>query len=138
VDRLSLHLTLHGLAVLTFSVFAGLVLWRILDRNRGGADWHLVHASGTVRGVLLIALAAIIDLPALPEWLVATAVWLIIWFTWTSVIAMTIRAVTGERGFSIGGSNVNRLVFGLYAVGAFALFPACAILITGMLRSLWL
>ena len=136
MDGLSVHLALHGVAVLTVSVIAGLVLWRVLRHEQEGADWHLVHASGTVRGVFLIALAAIVDLPRLPEWLTATAVWLIIWFAWTSVAAMIIRAVTGERGFYPGGSSASRLVFVLYGLGAVALIPACAILIAGLVRSL--
>lgn len=136
MDRLALHLALHGLAVITYSVIAGLVLWRTLHRDEDGSHWHLVHASGTVRGVLLLALAPVIEFPALPEWLVATAAWLIIWFAWTSVLAMTIRALSGERGFYIGGSVANRIVFGLYAMGAIGLFPACTILLVGVLRAL--
>jgi len=137
MERLALHLALHGMAVLTVSVFAGLVLWKVLYRNTDGAHWHLVHASGSVRGVLLIALAAIIDLPALPEWLAVTAAWLMIWFVWTSVIAMIIRALTGDPGFYSGGSIANKVVFVLYAVGTVALVPACVILIAGLARALW-
>ena len=136
MEQLAVHLALHGVAVLTASAVAGLVLWRVLYHDSDGTDWHLVHASGSVRGVFLIALAAIIDLPEQPEWLVAIAVWLIILFTWTSLIAMIIRAFSGERGFHFGGSKANWVVYVLYAMGAVALFPACAILIVGLLRSL--
>jgi len=136
MEQLAVHLALHGVAVLTVSAVAGLVLWRVLYHDSDGTDWHLVHASGSVRGVFLIALAAIIDLPEQPEWLVAIAVWLIILFTWTSLIAMIIRAFSGERGFHFGGSKANWVVYVLYAMGAVALFPACAILIVGLLRSL--
>lgn len=136
MEQLAVHLALNGVAVLTVSAVAGLVLWRVLHHDSDGADWHLVHASGSVRGVFLIALAAIIDLPALPERLLAVAAWLIILFTWTSLLAMIIRAFTGERGFYLGGSKANSTVFALYAVGAVALFTGCTILIAGMIRSL--
>jgi hypothetical protein len=136
VEHLALHLALNGVAVLTVSAAAGLVLWRVLYHDSDGADWHLVHASGSVRGVFLIALAAIIDLPTLPERLLAVAVWLIILFTWTSLLAMIIRAFTGERGFHLGGSKANSTVFALYVIGAVALFPGCTILIVGIIRSL--
>lgn len=138
MERLSLHLALHGMAVLTVSVIAGLVLWRVLYRNKDGAHWHLVHASGSVRGVLLIALAAVIDLPALPGWLASMAAWFIILFVWTSVAAMIIRALTGDPGFYSGGSPANKVVFVLYAIGTATLLPACAILIAGFARALWL
>jgi hypothetical protein len=138
MERVSLHLALHGMSVLVVSIVAGLVLWRVLYRDRDGGHWHLVHASGSVRGVLLIALAAVIDRPALPEWLAATAAWLFILFAWTSVVAMILRAITGDPGFYSGGSPANKVVFVLYAVGTAALAPACAILIAGFARALWL
>ena len=111
-------------------------MWRVLLKKRDGADWHLVHASGSVRGVFLIALAAVIHLPSLPEWLAVTATWLIIVFTWASLLAMFIRAFTGERGFYSGGSKANRASFALYGLGAITLFPGVAILAIGLVRAL--
>lgn len=136
METLRLHLALHGLTVLTVSVVAGLILWRVLARKHDGADWHLVHASGSVRGVMLLALAAIIHLPALPPWLLAAVTWQFIFFAWTSLAAMIIRALSGEQGFDARGSRANRAVFVLYAAGTIALVPACVTLITGLVRAL--
>jgi len=136
VETLRLQLAIHGLAVLTVSVVAGLILWRVLRREADGADWHLVHASGSVRGVLLIALAAIIHLPVLPGWLLAAVAWQIVFFAWTSLLAMIIRALSGQRGFYSTGSVANRVVFVLYALGTIALIPACITLIVGLARAL--
>jgi len=136
MEALRLHLAAHGIAVLTVSVVAGLILWRVLHEQRDGADWHLVHASGSVRGVFLIALAPIIHLPALSEWLLTAVVWQIIFFAWTSLLAMIIRAVSGERGFYVGGSTANRIVSVLYVLGTVALIPACVTLIVGLVRAL--
>jgi len=136
MDRLPLYLALNGLAVFTVSAVAGLMLWRVLSQEKDAADWHLLHASGSVRGVFLIALAPIIHLPVLPEWRAALATWLVILFTWTSVLAMIIRAFTGERGFGFTGTKANVLIHALYWIGGAALFPACGILLAGMLRAL--
>jgi len=38
MDRLALHLAMHGVAVLTVSVVAGLVLWRVLYQRGDGSD----------------------------------------------------------------------------------------------------
>ena len=100
------------------------------------ASWHLVHASVAARGVMLIAFAAIIHLPALPLSLLSTAAWLAIVFTWTSTAAMVTRALSGERGLRCEGSFPNRRVFILYGVGTIAIFPACAVLLVGLARSL--
>lgn len=136
MDRLAIHLALHGAAVLTVSLFGGLFLYRAILASNREAAWHLLHSGGSVRGVMLIALAAIIQLPVLPLWQLSTATWLIIFFTWTSVLAMLIAAVSGERGLRCSGSNTNKLVYILYALGTVAIFPACSLLIFGLLNAL--
>lgn len=134
---LAIHLALHGALVLSISILGGLFLYRaILNGHRHESAWHVVHAGGTVRGVMLIALAAIIDIPVLPSWQLSAMVWLMIFFVWTSMLAMVIAAATGERGLGLSGSFTNKLVYGLYAVGTVAVFPACMLLIIGLIRAL--
>src|SRR5512139_1518642 len=99
MDKLAIAVGLHGLAVLTVSLVAGLFLYRTLLRKHDSHGWHLLHAGGSGRGVMLMALAAIFHLVALPEWLVSLAAWAIVYFVWASTIAMLITAVTGEHGF---------------------------------------
>ena len=133
---LAVHLALHGAAVLTVGIFGGLLLYKAILKKKNEAGWHLLHAGGTARGIMLIALAAIIDLPVLPGWLLSIAVWLMIFFVWTSVFAMILVAVTGERGFGWFGSNANKLTYGLYVSGTIAVFPAFLLLIYGLLNAL--
>ncbi|MHC4937887.1 MAG: hypothetical protein ACYTHK_02830 [Planctomycetota bacterium] len=136
MDQLPVHLALHGMAVLTISLVAGLLLYRTILRNEDVASWHLVHASVSGRGVMLIAMAAVIDLVVLPSWLLATAVWAVIFFVWTSTAAMVLRAISGDRGLRLEGSVANRSVYLLYLVGTVAIFPACAALIVGFVNAL--
>jgi hypothetical protein len=63
-------------------------------------------------------------------------VWLIIFFVWTSTLAMLIAAATGDRGLRLEGSSANKVVFGLYAAGTAAVVPACAVLLYGLLNAL--
>ncbi len=85
---------------------------------------------------MLLALAATIRLPVLPEshlwWLSA----LIVFFTWASVLAMLLRALTGQKGFDPAGPLSNRVVFGLYGSGALALFVGLLWFIIGLFRAL--
>lgn len=136
MDRLALHLALNGALVLTVSLFAGLFLYLAIRNDKEQAAWHLLHAGGTGRGVMLLALAAIIEYPVLPAWQLSTTAWLFIVFTWTSMAAMTIRAVSGERGLRCQGSAANKLVYIFYAVATVAIFPAIALLIYGLLKAL--
>lgn len=136
MERLAIHLALNGALVLTVSLFAGLFLYLAIRNDREQAAWHLLHAGGTGRGVMLLALAAIIEYPVLAMGLLSTTAWLFIIFTWTSMAAMTIRAVTGERGLRCQGSIANKLVYIFYAVATVAIFPAIALLIYGLLKAL--
>ncbi|MCP4383126.1 MAG: hypothetical protein GY798_17170, partial [Hyphomicrobiales bacterium] len=112
METLAIQLAINGAAVVTVSLFAGLFLYRSILRNGNEHDWHLLHAGSSGRGVLLLALAATIHLPALPAWLLSTVAWLIIFFVWTSTVAMIIRAATGQRGFSWSGPPSNKLAYG--------------------------
>ena len=121
MDVLALLLALNGVAVLLYSSMVGLVLARNLHRGATSEHWHLLHAGGTSRGVMLLALAATIRLARLPETHLFLASGLIVFFVWTSVLAMTLRGLTGEKGFHPGGPLSSRAVFLLYAGGTLAL-----------------
>lgn len=136
LERLAIHLALNGALVLTVSLVAGLFLYLAIRNDKEQAAWHLLHAGGTGRGVMLLALAAIIEYPVLPAWQLATTAWLFIVFSWTSMAAMTIRAVTGERGLRCEGSLPNKLVYICYALATVAIFPGIALLIYGLLKAL--
>lgn len=136
-ERIPAQLALHGALVLFASFVAGLLLHRAIRLQRPAADaWHLAHAGGSTRGVLLIALAGAwswVDLSGGGRVLLAG---LLLFFVWTSVAAMFIAAATGHRGLSWHGSNADRLVFALYVAGALAVFPAALLLIAGFSQAL--
>ena len=129
-------LALKGAAILCVSLVAGLLLYGAILRKGNQHGWHLLHAGGSGRGLLLLALAATIHLAALDPWLLATAAWLIIFFAWASTIAMLMAAATGERGFRWADPVANRLAHALYVMGATAVFPAFLVLILGLVLAL--
>lgn len=85
---------------------------------------------------MLIALAAVIHIPVLPSWQISLLAWFIIYFVWSSVLAMLIRAFTGEPGFSWAGSPTNKLVLILYVTGTITLFPGLLLLAFGLYNAL--
>ncbi len=137
MDQLVIILALNGVLVLTVSLFAGLFLYLAILQDKDQAAWHLLHAGGAGRGVMLLALAALIERPALSLELVTIAAWLIIFFVWTSMLAMGIRAVFGDRGLRLEGSLANRVVYLSYALGTVTVFPGFALLIYGLVKALW-
>ncbi len=136
MNKLSLLLALNGTIVLFVTMASGLWLSRAIIRDRPTNDWHLLHAGGTSRGIMLIALAATIHLPSLPSWQSWWAAGLIIVFVWTSILAMLVRAVTGESGFGFSGSIANKIVFLMYAIGTLAVFTGFGWLIYGLIIAL--
>lgn len=121
MGKLSIFLALNGVIILLLSSLAGLLLAKALHKGTSSEHWHLLHASGTSRGIMLMALAAIIPFVSLPSWQIDWSSGLVVFFVWTSVLAMILRALTGEKGFHIGGSLTNKAVFLLYASGTVAL-----------------
>lgn len=136
METLAIYLALNGVAVVVVSLLGGLFLYKAIVTDESVPEWHLLHAGGSARGILLIALSSIIHLPALPFLLVSLASWFIVFFVWTSVLAMLLRAITGEPGFHFSGSLSNKLAFLLYLLGTCTVFPGFLILGVGLLMAL--
>ena len=136
MEHLVILLALNGMLVLVVSLCAGLFLYLAIKNDREQAAWHLLHAGGAGRAVMLLALAALVEYPALTLAQLQVACWLVLLFVWTSMLAMSIRAVSGQRGLRLEGSPGNRLVFLLYAIGTLAIFPGCGLLVYGFLAAL--
>lgn len=136
MQQLVIQLALNGVLVLGVSCIAGLFLYLSIRREKNQDAWHLLHAGGTGRGVMLLALAAIVQHIDLPLAQLTLGVWLILFFTWTSMLAMGLRAITEERGLRLQGSIANKAVYLLYGAGAVAIFPALALFAYGLLRAI--
>ncbi len=137
MDRLVIVLALNGALVLLIAMLAGLFLYLSILRQRDQDAWHLLHTGGAGRGVMLLALAALVEYPDLPPAQLDLAVWLILFFVWSSMLAMGIRALVGARGLRFDGGFANRLVWISYALGALAVFPGLLLLIYGFGKALW-
>jgi hypothetical protein len=128
-------LALNGVFFVLFGSLVGLILARNLHLGKAAQDWHLLHSGGTSRGIMLLALAATVPLAELPFSHLCLASGLVVLFVWTSIAAMSLRAVKGVKGFHPHGSAANRLVFVLYAIGTIALSVGLVWLMVGFLRA---
>jgi hypothetical protein len=135
MEALSAFLATNGVAVLLFGSLVGLVLARNLHQGKVSEHWHLLHAGGTSRGILLLALAATVNITELSFSSLAWASGLVVLFVWTSVVAMFLRALSEERGFYPKGSRANRAIFLLYAIGTIALSVGLLWLALGFLKA---
>ena len=96
--------------VLVVSLVAGLFLYLAIKSGREEAAWHLLHAGGAGRAVMLLALAALVEYPSLTYGQMQAACWLVLIFVWTSMCAMGIRTISGNRGLRLKGALANRTV----------------------------
>lgn len=136
MQTLAAFLALNGVLVVFVSSVAGLLLYLNLVRGQDPHDWHLLHAGGTARGILLIALGGTVNLAALQETTAWLSAGLVVMFVWASTISMVLRGVTGENGFRFSGKPANRIGFILYAIGVLSLFPGLTLLAWGFAQSL--
>jgi hypothetical protein len=136
MDSLGAFLALNGVMIVFIGSAAGLGLYRTLLGEREPHDWHLLHAGGTARGILLIALGGTVRFAALPVTQAWIASGLVVVFVWASTLAMLLRAVTGETGFAFSGALANRLGFLLYGIGAVSLALGLVWLCWGFGRAL--
>ncbi len=136
MQTLPAFLALNGVLVVLVGSAAGLLLYLALVRDLDPHDWHLLHAGGTARGVLLLALGGTIDFAALTETMAWISAGLVVVFVWASTFAMVLRGVTGEAGFAFSGNLTNRICFGLYGIGVLSLFPGLALLAWGFAGAL--
>ncbi len=136
MERLAALLALNGTLVLIISFVAGLLLHRAVRLQKEPGPWHLAHAGGSGRGILLLALAPVLRWTALPFLQISMIVWLMLFFVWTSIATMMLAAATGHRGLGWHGSPMNKLVYALYVAGAIVVFPAAFWLAAGLYRGL--
>lgn len=136
MQTLAAFLALNGILVVFLSSAAGIPLYLNLVRGEDPHDWHLLHAGGTARGILLIALGGTINITGLQDSLTTLSAGLVVVFVWASTIAMVLRGITGETGFGLAGKPANRIGFILYVVGVLSLFPGLILLAWGFAKSL--
>lgn len=136
MHAIPVSLALNGAGVMMVSLLAGLLLYRSLVRGGNVHGWHLLHAGGSGRAVMLLALAPTAPLSALDPRLTALACVLVVIFAWASTLAMVLVGATGQHGFAWDGPPVNKAMYGLYVIGGATVFPGFALLALGWLLAL--
>ena len=121
MKNLPTFVAFNGPAVLLFSSLIGLLPLRALHRDEVLEHWQLLHAGGTSRGIMLLALAATIQFTQLSPSSRALACALVVFFVWTSAISMFVCGIIGERGSHPRGNRASKVIFYLYACGAITL-----------------
>lgn len=113
----------------------GLFFARAIKLRRGEVAWRVVHAGACSAGAMLLAIAVPSQWVTLSGALkIALAIGLI-GGSYFLCAGMYIAAIWNARGIPSGGSSLNRLVSGLYAIGTVMTLIGGALLTFGLLGS---
>lgn len=139
MNTASHQLAFHGAIILLYGLLTGIPYGRSVVRKATDHivhAWRLIHSALSIGAVLMFSIAALLpafnvsdpikQLIALS--LIATAYFL--------GIAMTLGALTGERGLSSRGSSRGKAVYAFNALGAFASLIGAVALVYATYRSL--
>jgi len=137
MTALSLQFALHGSIALMAGLVGGLFFARAIKQRRGEVAWRVVHAGGCSAGAMLLAIAAPSAWVKMgdPTKLVMALGFIV--GSYILCLGMYVAAIWDTRGIPGGGSALNRLVSGLYGVGTVMALIGCALLIYGLLGSVF-
>ena len=135
----SQQLIFHGAIVLLFGLLLGAPYARAIKRNAAAHivnSWRVAHLSLPIGATLMFAIAAI--LPSLlvssqTQWAISVA---LIVSAYGFCLATPLAAITGERGLSLGGKGIGKLVYFGNLVGAMFSIIAAGILLYAAFVSL--
>lgn len=130
----SVMLALHGSIILLSGLVGGLFFARAIKQSSGEVAWRVVHTGGCAGGAMLLAISVPVQWVSLPDILELLLIWGFVLGTYLLVAGMFVAAIGNSRGIPGGGSPLNRLVSGLYAVGTLLSLAACVLLILGLLN----
>ncbi len=123
MDDPAQHLILHGSICLLIGLICGAPMGSAINQNKSPEvvnAWRVAHLSLTLGGILLFALASIIERLVLPELWLTLLAWSFIISTYGFIVAVPYGAMIGERGLAstVGKGNVVRFGNLIGAVGS--------------------
>ncbi len=129
-----LSLVFHGAVVLALGQLGGFAFFRAIRRapdDPGTGRWRMSHAACSAGAVLLIALGPVAPHLALGPTGSALFAGSSIASTYAMCVGTIVAAASGGRGTDARGPWTNRVVYGLYVLGAFGSTLAASLLLYG-------
>jgi len=136
MEQSIIYLALNGVLVLIVSLISGRWFSKAIKSGGNEVAWRVVHSGGSMGGIMLIAFSSLVPLLALSKLNSTLFVWFSIIGTWLFVIAMTVAAITNERGLKSQGSLTNKGVYFTYMFGAVFTLVGCGLLVVGLYSAL--
>jgi hypothetical protein len=126
------QLAFHGSVTLLYGLLMGAPYGRAIVRKAPDhvvAAWKLIHLALSVGAALMFAVAAVLPMLSASETTKSIISISLIVTSYSLGTAMTMGALTGERGLAPKGSAKARIVYAFNALGAYASLVAAVVLV---------
>lgn len=133
------QLIFHGSIVLLFGLILGAPYARAIKRGAPASiinSWRIAHLSLPIGAALMFATAAMLPMlsvSASVAWVIASS---LIISSYAFCISTPLAAITGDRGLSLGGIGLSRLVYLGNMAGAWSSLVAAITLVYAAFVSL--
>jgi hypothetical protein len=136
---LAKQLVFHGGVILLVGLLCGAPYGRAIVRGKPEAvvrAWRVAHASLSMGGILLIALAAAVPQLQLSGFFTASMVWAFVVSSYAFAAALPLGAHYGHRGLTFKPPFLNRVVYAGNVVGAIGSLVGAVLLVWGAYAAL--
>jgi hypothetical protein len=131
------RLVCHGAVVILLGLVAGFPLAFVITGSLVSSEraWRMAHLEGLLNGLLLLAIAGVVDGLALDGRKPVVLFWALIITAYGNLIASVIAASANVRGLEPGGSFANTLTYLLFMVAVVTVVVALALVAHGAYRA---
>lgn len=133
------QLAFHSSIILLYGLLTGIPYGRSVVRKAPDHivhAWRLIHSALSIGAVLMFSVAALLpsfNVSEVPKQVISIS---LIVTAYALGIAMTLGAITGERGLALKGSSSAKTVYLFNALGAFASLIGAVVLVYATYQSL--
>jgi hypothetical protein len=133
------QLAFHGSIILLYGLLTGIPYGRSVVRKAPDHivhAWRLIHSALSIGAVLMYSVAALLPAFNVSDSIKHVISLSLIATAYSLGIAMTLGALTGERGLAFKGNGSARMVYVFNALGAFASLIGAAVLVYATYQSM--
>jgi hypothetical protein len=128
------HLILHGAVILLIGFACGTPMGRSIVRRKSEDTvraWRVAHSSLVMGGILLLALAGVVEHLRLGNWALVLLAVSFIGSSYAFAISLPLGAHYGFRGLTSAPPLLNRVVYSGNLLGSIGFFIGALLLVWG-------
>jgi hypothetical protein len=133
------QLVFHGAVIIFIGFLCGAPLGSAIVRKKPEETvraWRVAHSSLVAGGILLLAVAGVLDRLMMDAWSMAVMVCAFIAGSYAFVVTLPLAALCGHRGLAPAAPFLNRVLYAGNMAGALGLLVGGVLLVWGAYNGL--